>query len=111
MRTETPVAELADRLAPLRRAACQLTRDPRVGIATLADFAAAGVLLHAHAHLFAARDFSSGLGHVAAPPGGADLSATATAWRDVPITTLGNYVRGPGVDCDPGRSLRDSRSL
>jgi hypothetical protein len=48
VRGDDPVRELADRLARLHRAAWQSTREPHIGVGTLADYAALGVMLHAH---------------------------------------------------------------
>ena len=50
VRTDDPVIELGDRLARLHRMAWQLTREQRVGVGTLADFAAVGVFVNEHAN-------------------------------------------------------------
>lgn len=50
IRNDDPVIELGDRLARLHRMAWQLTREERVGVGTLADFAAVGVFVHEHAN-------------------------------------------------------------
>ena len=52
VRIDDPIVELGDRLARLHRVAWQLTREPHVGVGTLADFAAAGVLVHEQASRF-----------------------------------------------------------
>ena len=49
VRTGEPVVELGDRLARLHLAAWQLTRENWVGAMTLADFAAAGVMVSEYA--------------------------------------------------------------
>ena len=45
VRTGEPLVELGDRWARLHRTAWQLSRDPRPGVGSLADYAAAAVLL------------------------------------------------------------------
>lgn len=50
VRTDDPVIELGDRLARLHRMAWRLTREERVGVGTLADFAAVGVFVHEYAN-------------------------------------------------------------
>jgi hypothetical protein len=49
IRTDTPVHELADRLARMHRGAWELARTGDVGVASLQDYAALGVVLHGHA--------------------------------------------------------------
>jgi hypothetical protein len=49
IRTDHPMHELADRLARLHLGAWQLVREPYVGVTTLTDYAALGVIVHAHA--------------------------------------------------------------
>ena len=46
VREQDPVVELQDRVARLHRVAHQLTREDRVGVCTLADLAAAGMMLN-----------------------------------------------------------------
>ena len=50
IRNDDPVIELGDRLARLHRMAWQLTREERVGVGTLADFAAVGVFVYEYAN-------------------------------------------------------------
>ena len=52
VRVGDSIVELGDRLARLHRVAWQLTREPHVGIGTLADFASAGVFVHEQASRF-----------------------------------------------------------
>ena len=81
--TDTPATELADRLARLRQAAWQLTREPHVGIATLADFAAAGVLVTTRAAT-RYRDQLVGDGDgPASVPALATIAQAAMAWRTI----------------------------
>jgi hypothetical protein len=49
VRSDHPIHELGDRLARLQRGAWQLVREPHVGVTTLTDYAALGVIVHAHA--------------------------------------------------------------
>lgn len=49
IRPGEPLTELGDRILRLRRTAWQLQRDPRVGVASLTDLAAAAVLFHTYA--------------------------------------------------------------
>lgn len=49
LRVDDPLTELGDRILRLRHHAWELTQQPLVGVATLTDFAAAGVIVHAHA--------------------------------------------------------------
>ena len=53
-RTGDPLTELGDRVLRLRHHAWELTKQPLVGVATLTDFAAAGVIVHAHAAAYLA---------------------------------------------------------
>jgi len=48
IRLGDPLVELGDRIHRLRAVAWQLTREPHVGVATLVDYAAAGIIVHAH---------------------------------------------------------------
>jgi len=48
VRTDTPAHELADRLARMHRGAWELARTREVGVASLLDYAALGVILHGH---------------------------------------------------------------
>ena len=45
IRTDDPLTELSDRVTRLHRFAWQLTTEPRVGVATLTNYAAAGALI------------------------------------------------------------------
>jgi hypothetical protein len=45
VRTDDPLTELSDRVTRLHRFAWQLTTEPRVGVATLTNYAAAGALI------------------------------------------------------------------
>jgi hypothetical protein len=49
IRTDNPIHELGDRLARLHRGAWQHVRERHVGVTTLTDYAALGVILHGHA--------------------------------------------------------------
>ena len=60
VRVGDPIVELGDRLARLHRVAWQLTREPHVGVGTLADFAVAGVLVHEQANRFLRNVFRPG---------------------------------------------------
>ncbi|MFZ5850640.1 MAG: hypothetical protein ACOYY2_04505, partial [Actinomycetota bacterium] len=79
VRMGDPVVELADRLARLHRMAWQLTREPHVGIGTLADYAAAGVFVHEHAlRLLRSAPTGSGVG---VHPLAGHVEQARTAWR------------------------------
>jgi hypothetical protein len=108
IRTDQPTHELADRLARLHRGAWQLVREPHVGVTTLIDYAALGVIVHAHtaALLTAmARPDSDGRS-AAAEPLITGIKHSGAAWRrlhrhlaDLCTATPGS----PGVQRDVQR--------
>jgi hypothetical protein len=107
VRTDHPIHELADRLARLHRGAWQLLREPHVGVTTLTDYAALGVIVHAHAAalLTALAGPESGR-DTAAEPLIAGIKHSGGAWRrlhrqlaDVRTATPGS----PGVRHDVQR--------
>jgi len=75
IRTDTATHELADRLARMHRGAWELARTPDVGVASLLDYAALGIMLHGHTAAALAA-------HLPAAPGGVRDSA-ARALRQV----------------------------
>ena len=89
VRTGEPLVELGDRWARLHRSAWQLSRDPRPGVGTLADYATAAVLLTeaTGATLSRAAQADTAQGRPAQPwQRHADaLAAQATGWRQVRV--------------------------
>lgn len=85
VRTGDPVVELGDRLARLHRVAWQLTREPHVGVGTLADYAAAGVIVHEHA-IRLLRSAPTGTGAGVHPLLGR-LEQAGSAWRQAHLHT------------------------
>jgi hypothetical protein len=74
-----PVVELADRVARLRQAAWDLAGTPRTaGVATLTDFAAVGLLVHAHTAVGALDPDSP-----SDPPAVQRLLGGVDAWRQL----------------------------
>jgi hypothetical protein len=100
IRTDTPSHELADRLVRMHRGAWELARTPQVGVASLLDYAALGVMLHGHtaaalaAHVPATpsgihhRDSEAALRRV--KQGGAAWQAVHLRLRDLRTATPGS---------------------
>ena len=84
VRTGEPVVELGDRLVRLHRLAWHLTRAEQPGILTLADFAAAGVLVHQQANSLwqpPTQGLPSAAGEPPAPQVWTPFTGGAAAWR------------------------------
>ena len=71
-RIDDPVTELGERILRLRHHAWELTKQPLVGVASLTDFAAAGVIVHGHVAAYLA---------AMAPGEGSELPARSMARR------------------------------
>ena len=89
VRTGEPLVELGDRWARLHRTAWQLSRDPRPGVGTLADYATAAVLLTeaTGAVLNRAAQVDAARGRPAQPwqRQAHALAEQATGWRQVRV--------------------------
>ena len=84
IRVGEPVVELGDRLVRLHRLAWHLTRAEQPGILTLADFAAAGVLVHQQATTLwqpPSQGLPTAPGEPAAPQVWTPFTGGAAAWR------------------------------
>ena len=97
LRTGEPIVELSDRLLRLRHVAWQLTREPRVGIGTLSDFAAAAVTFHTHAVAAIRCERTTPGGAPPRAAGAAPLLAARNAWAQAHLQSRGMRTATPAA--------------
>lgn len=83
VRQQDPAVELQDRVARLHRVAHQLTREDRVGVCTLADLAAAGMMLNQAAADVLRANSPTDLADLSVRREIGRLEAGAAGWLDV----------------------------
>ena len=97
LRTADPLTDLGDRILRLRHHAWELTKEPMVGVVTLTDFAAAGVIVHAHAAGYLAGRAPGGINELPTRSMLRRAEAGQATWSLIHLQTRQLRTATPGV--------------
>lgn len=97
LRVGDPLSELGDRILRLRHHAWELTKQSLVGVGTLTDFAASGVIVHAHAAAFLAATSPGGVNELPAGSLPTQARAGQATWSLIHLQARQLRTATPGL--------------